>query len=56
MEQNVPPHGTKCSTPWNKQEGAAFMGRRCRLRGAKVRASRVLGIISKPLGDNSFPP
>jgi len=36
MEQSIPPHGTKCSTPWNKQEGAAFMGRRCRLRGAKV--------------------
>ena len=31
MEQSVPPHGTKYSTPWNKQEGAAFVGRRCRL-------------------------
>jgi len=25
MEQSIPPHGTKCSTPWNKQEGAAFL-------------------------------
>ncbi|MBQ8154428.1 MAG: hypothetical protein IJ069_12295 [Prevotella sp.] len=23
MEQVVPPHGTKCSTLWNKQEGAS---------------------------------
>ena len=36
MEQVVPPHGTKCSTLWNKQEGAGFKGRRCRLRGSKV--------------------
>jgi len=43
MEQNVPPHGTKCSTPWNKQEGAASVGRRCRLRGSKVPPPRVEG-------------
>ncbi len=28
MEQDVPPHGTKCSTLWNKQEGAASSMRR----------------------------
>ena len=26
MEQVVPPHGTKCSTLWNKQEDTSFKG------------------------------
>ncbi|MBP3777448.1 MAG: hypothetical protein J6I37_10735, partial [Prevotella sp.] len=26
MEQVIPCHGTKCSTPWNKQEGAGSVG------------------------------
>ena len=46
--------GVKPWAPWG--EGAASKGRRCRLRGAKVRASWGLGIISKGLGDNSFTP
>ena len=50
MEQNVPPHGTKCSTPWNKQEGAASVGRRCRLRGSKVPPSRGEGTGFKGFG------
>jgi len=40
----------------SRGEGAASKGRRCRLRGAKVRASWGLGIISKGLGDSSFTP
>ena len=36
--------------------GAASVGRRYGLRGAKVRASWGLGIISKGLGDSSFTP
>ena len=38
MEQSIPPYGTKYSTPWNKQEGAAFKGKRCGLQREKVRA------------------
>ncbi len=36
MEQSVPPHGTKCSTPWNKQEGAASERRRYGLQEVVV--------------------
>ena len=46
MEQVIPSHGTKCSTPWNKQEGAASVGRRCRLRGSKVPPPWVEGAAS----------
>ena len=35
------------STPWNKQEGAAFKGRRCRLRGSKVPPPWVEGAAFK---------
>ena len=41
MEQVIPPHGTKCSTPWNKQEGGTSLGRRYRFRGSNVPPSRV---------------
>ena len=43
---SIPPYGTKCSTPWNKQEGAASVGRRCRLRGSKVPPPWVEGAAS----------
>ncbi len=44
---SIPPYGTKCSTPWNKQEGAASVGRRCRLRGSKVPPPWVEGAAFK---------
>ena len=46
--------GVKPGAPWDEAPG--FEGRRCRLRGAKVRASWGLGIISKGLGDSSYTP
>ena len=46
--------GVKPWAPWDEAQG--FVGRRCRLRGTKVRASWGLGIISKGLGDSSFTP
>ncbi len=36
MEQVIPCHGTKCSTPWNKVFHPMEQTRRCRLCGTKV--------------------
>jgi len=36
MEQSVPPHGTNRKVPPPWVEGAASVGRRCRLRGSKM--------------------
>ena len=36
---SIPPHGTNRKVPPSWVEGAASEGRRCRLRGSKVRAS-----------------
>ena len=43
MEQVIPPHGTKCSTPWNKQEGGTSLGGRYRFRGSNVPPSSCEG-------------
>jgi len=43
MEQSVPPHGTNRKVPPPWVEGAASVGRRCRLRGSKVPPPRVEG-------------